>query len=557
MTERTYTVEKDDNLYDIAKKNNVSFNELKAKNPQLKDREPPYGINPGDKITLPEAELSKKEVKATVQMCKICLVEELKIKCGHSERKIELTVDLLKHSVLGHGAHLVQVIAGSTKADQLTISLKGKCHQGNPATSPESQKASENERPNDKGYCPTVLITGKDLHVDQPSPVKVDVYSLRTEPCNEDFIDFIKKIMIPNSYPEVYSVSARTCSFNPSSQVTIHAFPQTSWSGKVAVGYSYNTYKDSGFVQNQGYKKLKVQGEWGISGEIEVKYDNRTWTLGGEKKKEGGHQKDSSLSRQLFKGAQGFLDRVTPMLGDLKSEDASIKIDWPKLELGGELKNKESTKNFTVGLEGSVKVGFSPLIGATFKIDILNWLIKKVGDRAALGSVLLKIKKQAEKGWGKEGVATFKAVIAIEFSIGAKIEGSLEWKVVGEDSQWTPAGELKGTIPIEIKGTLEVEGSFWILKAGGGAKIGAKTEVGASLAAEKTDEGPAVKGQLFFSGLTIYYAAYYELGASSTSSSKAKSKGSLKDEFSDKYVVAEPAKWPSEKKAAPLVKDGL
>lgn len=552
MPDKIHIVKQNENLYEVAKQHKVSFNELKAKNPQLKDRKPPYGINKGDKVNIPQKELVKKEVGATTQTCQLCTVEELKLQCGHSDRKIEITVYIAK---LGRQTPVVQVIAGSKKADLLTIKLLGKCKQGKPAKSPQSEDASKDNRPNQNGSCPTVLVTGRDVLVQQPSPVKVNIYAFRSAPCNEDFIDFFKRVLVPNAYPEVYAVSARTCSLIPDAQVLIHAVPQSSWSGKVSLGYSYGTHKNSNFNQNQGYKKLKVNGEWKLSGELKVQYDNRTWTLGGEGTRKGGHQKDHSLTRQLFSGAQGFLNKVTPLLEEVKSDYATIAIDWPKLELSGELKNKESTKEFTVINEGTIKFAFSPLIGATFKVDILNLLLRVAGDAAGgFGALLVKIKQRAAKGVGTKGVATAKAVLSVEFTVGAKISGSLEWTV--KEGIWSTKGGVDATMPFELKGKVEVEATVWIVKAGAGANLGAKTEVGAKLFAQTTDKGPAVNGQLFWSGLTIYYAYYYDIGSSEISSKKPtaknKGKGSWKDEYSEKFVVIPKGEWPEQKKLVPL-----
>lgn len=560
--DKSYTVKKGDNLYALAKKNNVSFNVLKAKNPHLKARKPPYGINPGDKLIIPHKELSKQQVGSTTQTCQICTVEEMKIQCKHS--KGVFTVDLARHAQLNHGAHLLQVIAGSKKPDTLTIQLKGACKKGKPSKSALSKESEKDIRPNDKGYCPSVLVTGNGLQVDQPSIVKVNIHTSRTTPCNEDFVDFFKRVMVPNSYPEVYAVSARTCTLSPTHQILIHAFPEISWNGKVAVGYSHATHKDSNFNQNQGYKKLKVQGEWGLSGSIEVQYDDRTWSLGGEMTREGVHQKTNALSRQLFSRVQGFLNKVTPIFGEIKSDYGSVSIDWPKLELSGGLKNKESDNDYKVLTEGSVKVAFSPLFGANFKVDILNILIRVAGDAAGgFGAFLVKAKARAEKGIGKEGVASAKAKISAEFTIGGKIEGGVEWKTEDGGRKWSPSGEVKAIIPVGLKGTVEGEATVWIFKAGAGANIGAKTELSASLSAESTDKGPSIGGKLAFSGITVYYAYYYEIGAGATSSStiKSKPKGSFKDErkgeFSKSFLVVEAAEWPEKAKRIELGKGEL
>lgn len=73
-----YTVTKGDNLWQIAKDHNVTLEELKAANPQLADRIPPYGINPGDQIKIPSKlpPISKTEApKATTKPCALCVLK--------------------------------------------------------------------------------------------------------------------------------------------------------------------------------------------------------------------------------------------------------------------------------------------------------------------------------------------------------------------------------------------------------------------------------------------------------------------------------------------------
>lgn len=53
---RTYVVRSGDSLWSIARSEGVDFSSLKDSNPGLAARDPPYGINPGDHITIPETQ---------------------------------------------------------------------------------------------------------------------------------------------------------------------------------------------------------------------------------------------------------------------------------------------------------------------------------------------------------------------------------------------------------------------------------------------------------------------------------------------------------------------
>ncbi len=73
-------------LWKIAKHYNVSFQELKQKNSHLKDRDPAYWINIGDKILLPEKQPANKKVGGCVGKCLQNDYEEAGEKQGGGEK---------------------------------------------------------------------------------------------------------------------------------------------------------------------------------------------------------------------------------------------------------------------------------------------------------------------------------------------------------------------------------------------------------------------------------------------------------------------------------------
>lgn len=72
----TYTVKQGDDLWKIAKKHGVSWQELKQKNPGLAARQPPYGVNPGDVLTIPSKQKTG-DVKDVRKKCP-CKIIDLK-----------------------------------------------------------------------------------------------------------------------------------------------------------------------------------------------------------------------------------------------------------------------------------------------------------------------------------------------------------------------------------------------------------------------------------------------------------------------------------------------
>lgn len=72
----THVVQPGDSLWKLSKRFGVSFQEIKQENPALRDRVPPYGINPGDVVKLPQP-LLKGRVEQTSQPCGQCVCHDL------------------------------------------------------------------------------------------------------------------------------------------------------------------------------------------------------------------------------------------------------------------------------------------------------------------------------------------------------------------------------------------------------------------------------------------------------------------------------------------------
>jgi LysM repeat protein len=73
----SYTVQSNESLWSIAKKNHVSFAALRRANPQLASRQPPYGVSRGDVIQLPERPANG-AVRSTCEGCNDCVTYNLR-----------------------------------------------------------------------------------------------------------------------------------------------------------------------------------------------------------------------------------------------------------------------------------------------------------------------------------------------------------------------------------------------------------------------------------------------------------------------------------------------
>ena len=227
------------------------------------------------------------------------------------------------------------------------------------------------------------------------------------------------------------------------------------------------------------------------------------------------------------------------------------------------MRNKELEGSHKVDLEGEITVGMHPFFGIHAKAKILNWLILAAGTTIGgpggteLAKFLVKVKEKAAKGYDGKHVGA-SADINIDFTVGAEIKGDVSWKKQFGAS-WQTNGEIKGEIPLELKGYAEGTVRIFSLKACAGVKAGSKTAIGVKFKAGQDESCPNVHCQFYFNGLIVYYAVYSHIGKnSSKQGSKSwgaspKKEVKTKDmEYTHQYKLFDSAVWPSEPKVIAL-----
>jgi hypothetical protein len=514
-------------------------------------------------------------VAATVAPCpRTCQIEGLELKCGHSGRKHVVKVRPGETVVL-------EVIADSIDGDDVHAQVEGNCARGGNSTSVDAGRSEDWDRW-DGSACPAIHIQdcGAGHQVRSGGEVKFRGKGKALSVSQvEDWSTFFKSVLIPGSVgAAAYTVSTSKCSCQPGSlRAKVLAYPPVGWNGKVSLSYVHKPHKDSNFNRNQGFRNLKVQGEWEIEGEIEGTYDRLKFKLGKTTSKKGAHQSNNMLTRGLFEGAQGFLNKITPFLGDLKSDYGQISIKWPRISLGGGVKNLEIENAAEVGLQGTVAIAMEPLLGAAFTTDILNWILKIGGDSlGGFGSFLVKVKGKAAAGIGGETVAG-KAVIALELTVAGDIAGSFGWKITGPSWQVDDeAAEVTGGIGFSLEGKAYVEGRILKVVSGAGAYVrmtGADNSTSSKITGHLKPlagaSSPTPKVYLAWNGLAIYYAMYAHIGAEDlvagpesrkTVEQRRAGKGLFSgeparaqtEEFGKLCEIAAPVKWPKGEEAIPL-----
>jgi len=554
-------------LYEIEGNKLLEFNKDKGITNTLaafSQRTPKWGVQPGDRVYIPINNEENKIVESpqdhkkflpepdneklkknspnigATSKCKQCNFYELSVQCSNKKRGYVHKADNSMGPV-----QVFQVIAGGEQHDPNnnfdTITVKfdaDSCKQGKPKTVCSVVQIDDG----------TVISSGQDFEAHAPKSLL----------SNDDFTTFIKEFLIPNSHSKRYELTAKSCNSNDYPNISIESFSSVKWEGSITLGYFHEAYENSD-------KYIKKKGYWSIEGGISIENGADKVSIGSPK----GVQKSSTnndLTKKVFKNAQDFLNKTTPLLSNIKSDYAKVEINWPLLNLKGGVSNTEIYNSPNVGLEGNISIGFKPLIGAKFTVDILNILIAAAGAASAavggpvFAKFLIKLKAQAAKGnkYGKVG-------IEILFSISGNISGELNWDCKPLNN--TVKGGVEGAVPIVIEGKAEIEIDIFWVSIAAGAKAGAKTGFAAELKPGwDSNNGAFLGGCVKFDGITLYYVLYSRVGGgdvkegSKAFASRPKSKEAKSEyENSEKFEWIKASKWPdgdSENKIA-LSKGGI
>ena len=484
-------------------------------------------------------------MSASPETPKHCVLRSVLVQCGHSKRNVQL--DLAKHDV-----QILQVISKANEPDKLTVEWDGDCGDQH-------------------SFCPTVgteykkewkvidRATGK---VELPAPSWIMV---------RDWAWIFKVLaMQKNITRDYYTLKSRLCMGHDQSDVDagqwlqVQVFPEAEWKAEMSIAYSHKNAKDS-------------QGK-----DDPFAYDaNSTWTIefSGDAKFGSNSFKCSLEAKQLADGLPLFgslLEKVgwcTKVFDSMASFGADIttKLRWPKWTFGGGLKLVELPGKPLVGTEGSFKFGFDPLFGVTFEVSILDWLVRFAGGLAGppgaiLAQALVQVRKRFAKGAGDEkSVAQASLDIDIVLSVGGDIKGAFGCKYVDGKGDVDPdAASIDAGVDVKVEGRIVGKGRVWRFQVSGAGKVGAASadgkeasRFGGKLTPKGGKDSLSMKGQIYFTGLAVYYLLYVEVGISGAEN-KEKEKDD-EDGFSSKKseatklldksgtcVLMKPWRWPKE-----------
>jgi uncharacterized Zn-binding protein involved in type VI secretion len=504
------------------------------------------------------ADASPPEILASVQpeAPKHCVLRSVIVQCGHDKRKLQL--DLSKHDV-----HVLQVVSGAHEPDKLIVEWDGTCDYKH-------------------AYCPSVMIQ----EGDEWKPVSKAKGMIELDAPSLNLVRdwaFIFKLLVSqkNIKPAYRTLASRLCLGHGEADVDagqwlqVQVFPEVGWkASNVSIAYTHeNVEQAEGEPKSFAYRE---DATWLLTGSFETKFGANTTKL----PLRGTYLSDSlplvgSLLRKV-----GWCASVFDSMSKHGSP-VTFAPRWPKWTMEGELKLVEIPGKPIVGSEGSFKFGFDPLFGIELKTSILDWILRFAGNLAggpAVGLALTEIRQRFGKGVGNEKSAVQGSLdIDIVLTAGGRIDGKLGWKFVGGKCEIDgDVAGVKAVLDVKVEGRVIAKGHlragrwFTIEAAGGGKLVAAAVE--GNEANDEPEKKPccfggrvvpkggkdllATEGEIFFSGLGIYYILYVEAGiGGAENKDKHEQDDEVKKSATHRFyekkgacVVLEPWTWPSRAK---------
>jgi uncharacterized Zn-binding protein involved in type VI secretion len=495
-------------------------------------------------FTTPAPPPAAPEVCVQPEEPKHCVLRGVNVKCSHDERK--LWIDLAKRDT-----QILQVVSkDSSEADYLIVEWDGKCDHGH-------------------AYCPAVgvqeghewkLIDKKKAKVPLPAPwgnVVRDwcwIFKLLASQKNVD-----------RNYHTIKSyvcLGREKADANAGQWLQVQVFPEVEWKASMEIGYSHQNTKDAAGKPDAFH--YDAQSTWTIGGSVEAKF-------GAMEAKYALEAKTLADSLPLFGSLLAKVGWAAKVFDAMSVFGADVKLTprWPKWTFGGGLTLVEIPGKPTVGSEGSFKFGFAPLFGIEMQVSILDWLIRFAGGLAGppgaiLAQMLVQVRKRFAKGVGS-AKSTFQASLDIDIAltVGGDLKGGFGLKFLQGKCEIDPSASLiDGGVDVKIEGRVIGKARVWRFETSGGGKIGAASpdaltgsRFGARLVPKGGKDPMAMKGQIYFTGLAVYYLLYLEVGIAGAESDpdaepeydKFESHKGLKNKlFEEKgiCVLMKPWTWP-------------
>ena len=397
------------------------------------------------------------------------------------------------------------------KPDHLIIEWNGNCAYGHP-------------------YCPGIRVKhkGEWIVVDKAKgtlDVPAQGFSIA-----RDWFAVLKLLAMQKDLPrDYYTINSYLCQGHAAADagadqwLQVQVFPQAEWTADFSIGYSHKHVEEIGKDGKKKEKPFDYEPE-------------STWIVGGSATAQLGWDKfNYSLTSGVKADALPLFGSLLSKIGKLSTIFESMaktgfvtKLEpkFPNWKMGGSLKLVELPDKLTVGSEGGFKFRFDPLFGMELEVSILDWLIKFAGGVAgppgvAFALFLTKLRKRLAEGKGDK---TTKVQAKLDIDIAIKVEGEIKggfgMKYVDGKGDIDPeAAQIEAAMGISINGHIIGTGRAWRVEASAAVQVGSAgadgrepSKFGGRLKPKSPKEPLTIAGQLFFTGLALYYLGYVEFG---------------------------------------------
>lgn len=492
---------------------------------------------------------------------RVCKFDNLKVACGHSARTYTLDAEKNLFGTL-------QVIT-STKSEKLDFDYDASCS----VPGHDVMETADGVSPG----CAKIHVIGADgvqLKVGVDHSVELPLSRSVRHVGGLDWLDLL--FQMSRFQPDTYYVYATTCEGQPDEEmptgdmVVVDVFPNASWDGELTFSYSHekrtpDNKKDKKALSQpthdsyfQLVHEFEQEGIFEFGGKLKAALGATDLSFELAVTSPGADRAKNRLTRGMFGMATSILNKMVFMLKWIEDfYSTKLDVKWPSIKVGGKLELVEVPDSGKVVTEGSWFVGLDPLIGASFTIDILDWLIRAAGAfsggfigpaGAVFAEYLIKIKQKAAKGNRYAMVD-----IGIRLTVGGDVGGSLGYKV--SQGKWeTDGAKAKAEAGVEFKleGVAKGESRICIIqsacfKAATGASVAMQSADGKSpsrisgtikpIVRANREQFYSVDGSFVFNGLAVYYSLYAEMGVDGEEASWAEK---ADDRVKGKKTTAKP-----------------
>jgi len=430
------------------------------------------GIPPGEcKVTFPEYAEPEDEGEAPEEEkepapepgpepSEECRIGKVLVECEHAgKRKKKVTLPDTEHA--GNVLEVVGAAKGSGDKIKTSLTLSGaRC--GN-----HTGKALEVKTPTGQTVLLAEDTSTFEAYFDDPTEMSI----VRMWPWGES--------------PDVYKLHPQGCGGLAGKEVLVRVFP--GYEPSLTFTFALDTADRVAAKMEQSRAKGRVetrgrpaQTAWGLTFEAKLKYGKRVESISA--KYESKLRQMASVNLAVKRSIDWFCQIFYDWVG------VSVTPEFPSLQVAYEGKFKEIDDSLRVGPEYSLTLKADPLFGLTFKLDVLDVIIKALGNTQLrpVATFLAKV-----RGWAKENGQT----LELELSFSGLIGGEVGAEKKADKQRANFKGKIEGKLKVGFKAKAEASAKFLISFAFG-AEVSGDTGVAAKLLMDQDDKGLYLKGAL-------------------------------------------------------------